>query len=159
MASPTQWTWVCVSSGSWWWTGKPGVLQSMGSQRVRHDWVTELNWTDANIMPPFISTGRPLRMDPWADPATARTDVPPEGMKYGCEGTAALLLADQEPPGEGAALYELLGRQRGVPCSHAEVLQLQRNPESLWSRFLTAALRKQSKGFGSQRSGWVLQTR
>ena len=33
------------SSGSWWWTGKPGVLQSMGSQRVRHNWVTELNWT------------------------------------------------------------------------------------------------------------------
>ena len=45
MASPTQWTWVWVSSGSWWWTGKPGVLQSMGSQRVEHNWVTELNWT------------------------------------------------------------------------------------------------------------------
>ena len=44
MASPTQWTWVWVSSGSWWWTGKPGVLPSMGSQRVGHDWVTELNW-------------------------------------------------------------------------------------------------------------------
>ena len=44
MASPTWWTWVCVSSGSWWWTGKPGVLQSMGLQRVGHDWVTELNW-------------------------------------------------------------------------------------------------------------------
>ena len=42
MASPTQWTWVWASSRSWWWTGKPGVLQSMGSQRVRHDWVTEL---------------------------------------------------------------------------------------------------------------------
>ena len=39
----TQWTWVWVNSGSWWWTGKPGVLQSMGSQRVRHDWATELN--------------------------------------------------------------------------------------------------------------------
>ena len=44
MASPTQWTWVWVNSGSWWWTGKPGVLQSMGSQRVGHNWVTELNW-------------------------------------------------------------------------------------------------------------------
>ena len=44
MASLTRWTWVWVSSGSQWWTGKPGVLQSMGSQRVRHDWVTELNW-------------------------------------------------------------------------------------------------------------------
>ena len=42
MASPTQWTWVWASSGSWWWTGKPGVLQSVGSQRVGHDWVTEL---------------------------------------------------------------------------------------------------------------------
>ena len=38
------WTWVWVNSGSWWWTGRPGVLQSMGLQRVRHDWVTELNW-------------------------------------------------------------------------------------------------------------------
>ena len=44
MASPTQWTWVWVNSGSWWWTGRPGMLQSMGSQRVRHNWETELNW-------------------------------------------------------------------------------------------------------------------
>ena len=44
MASPTQWTWVWISPGNWWWTGKPGMLQSMGSQRVEHDWVTELNW-------------------------------------------------------------------------------------------------------------------
>ena len=46
MASPTQWTWVWVNFRSWWWTGRPGVLQSMGSQRVRHDWATELNWTE-----------------------------------------------------------------------------------------------------------------
>ena len=46
MASPTQWTWVWVNSGSWWWTGKPGMLQSMGSQRVGHKWETELNWTN-----------------------------------------------------------------------------------------------------------------
>ena len=45
MASPTQWTWVWVSFGSWWWTGKPGMLQSMGLQRVRHDSAMELNWT------------------------------------------------------------------------------------------------------------------
>ena len=44
MASPIQWTWGWVGSGSWWWTGKPGVLQTMGSQRVGHDWETELNW-------------------------------------------------------------------------------------------------------------------
>ena len=44
MASPTRWTWVWVNSGSWWWTGRPGVLQFMGSQRVGQNWVTELNW-------------------------------------------------------------------------------------------------------------------
>ena len=44
MASPTQWTWVWVNFGSWWWTRRPGVLRFMGSQRVGHDWVTELNW-------------------------------------------------------------------------------------------------------------------
>ena len=48
MASPTQWTWVWVSSGSWWWTGRPGMLQSMGLQRVAHNWATELNWTELN---------------------------------------------------------------------------------------------------------------
>ena len=46
MASPTQWTWVWLDSRSWWWTGRPGVLQFMGSQRVGHDWMTELNWTE-----------------------------------------------------------------------------------------------------------------
>ena len=50
MASPTQWTWVWVDSGSWWWTGRPGVLQVMGSQRVIHNWVTELNWTELRII-------------------------------------------------------------------------------------------------------------
>ena len=44
MASATQWTWVWASSGRWWWTGKPGVLQSMGCQRVWYNWVTKLNW-------------------------------------------------------------------------------------------------------------------
>ena len=46
MASLTRWTWVWASSGRWWWTGKPGVLQSMGSQRVKHDWGTELKKRD-----------------------------------------------------------------------------------------------------------------
>ena len=45
MASLTQWTWAWVNSGSWWWTGKPGLLQSMGLQRVGHNWATDLNWT------------------------------------------------------------------------------------------------------------------
>ena len=44
-----SWTWVWVNSRSWWWTGRPGVLQSMRSQRVRHDWATERNWTDTSL--------------------------------------------------------------------------------------------------------------
>ena len=48
MASPTQWTWIWVSSRSWWWTGRPGMLQSVGSQRVGHNWATEMNWTELN---------------------------------------------------------------------------------------------------------------
>ena len=48
MASPTQWTWVCVNSGSWWWTGRPGVLQSMVLQRAvtESDMTEQLNWTE-----------------------------------------------------------------------------------------------------------------
>ena len=46
MASLTRWTWVWVNSECWWWTGRPGVLRFMGSQRVGHNWVTELNWTE-----------------------------------------------------------------------------------------------------------------
>ena len=45
-ASLTRWTWVWVNSGSWWWTGSPGMLWFIGSQRVRHDWATKLNWTE-----------------------------------------------------------------------------------------------------------------
>ena len=47
LASLTRWMWVSVNSGSWWWTGRPGILRFMGSQRVGHDWATELNWTEA----------------------------------------------------------------------------------------------------------------
>jgi len=46
MASLTQWTWVSVNSGSWWWIGRPGVLRFMGSQRVGHDWETDLIWSE-----------------------------------------------------------------------------------------------------------------
>ena len=49
IASQTRWMWVWVNPGSWWWTGSPNIspgLQSMGSQRVRHDCMTELNWTE-----------------------------------------------------------------------------------------------------------------
>ena len=49
MASPTQWTWVWVNSGSWWWTGRPGVLQFMVSQS-QTQWVIELNWMRLDVM-------------------------------------------------------------------------------------------------------------
>ena len=49
MASPTQWTWAWVDSGSWWWTGSPGVLRFMGSLRVGHKWETQLNWSSTTF--------------------------------------------------------------------------------------------------------------
>ena len=55
MASLTLWTWVWVSSGSWWWTGKPRGLQLMGSQGIRHSWATELNWRRAPWTLPWES--------------------------------------------------------------------------------------------------------
>ena len=55
MALPTRWTWVWVNSRNWWWTGRPGSLWFMGSQRVGHDWVTELNWTELNRAWPCLT--------------------------------------------------------------------------------------------------------
>ena len=55
MVSPTQWTRVWVNSGSWWQTGRPGVLRSMGSQKVGHDWVTEPNWQYTTYAPICLS--------------------------------------------------------------------------------------------------------
>ena len=54
MASPTQWMWIWVNSRSWWWTGRPGVLRFMGSQRVRHDWATELNCHTGTLFKSFL---------------------------------------------------------------------------------------------------------
>ena len=50
MASPTQWTWVWINSRSWWWSGRPGMLRSMGSQRVRHVCVTELISSKTHVL-------------------------------------------------------------------------------------------------------------
>ena len=57
MASLTQWMRVWVNSGSWWWTGRPGVLQFMRSQRVRHDWATELNWRSGSSFLKIMASG------------------------------------------------------------------------------------------------------
>ena len=82
MALPTRWTWVWVSFGSWWCTGKPGVLQSMGSQRVGHNWATKLNWVSVMVfMGPVLVVvvtlrceikSLPLRLSA-ADPVLCRT--------------------------------------------------------------------------------------
>ena len=74
MASLTQQTWVWVNSSSSWWTGKTGVLQSMGLQRVRRDWATELNWTwclrgfpaDASGKEPLSANAGDLRYGVWS---------------------------------------------------------------------------------------------
>ena len=58
--APTQWTWVWVDSGSWWWTGRPGVLQFMGSQRVGHDWATELKWIFSCVDVPWCVYSSPI---------------------------------------------------------------------------------------------------
>ena len=56
----SQWTWFSVNSGSWWWTGRPGVLQSMGSQRIGHGWVTELNWTNWRVKNDWVTSSYKL---------------------------------------------------------------------------------------------------
>ena len=59
MASPTQWTWVWVNSRSWWWTGRPGMLPSLGPQRVRHHSATELtDWSKACSLKPKRRRGQ-----------------------------------------------------------------------------------------------------
>ena len=55
MASLTRWTWVWVNSRSWWWTGRPGVLRFTGSQRVGHDWATDLVWSDFSPRSLYLS--------------------------------------------------------------------------------------------------------
>ena len=60
-----RWTWVWVNSGSWWWTGRPGVLQSMGSQRVRHNRMMELNWTSL-IHYSFLDPGKTTTSEKYA---------------------------------------------------------------------------------------------
>ena len=109
MASPTQWTWVWVNSGSWWWTGRPGVLQSMGSQRAEHDWVTELNWTDASIWAPLVAQmvkNPPAMWETWVR-SLGWEDPLEEGMV-----THSSILAWRSPWTEGPGRLQSIGSQR-----------------------------------------------
>ena len=67
MAAQTQWTWVWVSSGSWCWTRRPGVLQSMGSQWVGHYWATELNSTSGRVPEACSCSIKSCRMNKWVN--------------------------------------------------------------------------------------------
>ena len=77
MASLTQWTWVWVNSGSWWWTRRPGVLQFMGSQRVGHDWTTELNWTWGKLVSTLQKECQDIRLHTGHNRLSASPWVPP----------------------------------------------------------------------------------
>ena len=88
MASLTRWTWVWVNSGSWWWTGRPGVLRFMGSQRVGHDWATELNWTE-------------LKHIHWASQVALVVKNPPANT--GDLRTSGSIPGSVRSPGEGHA--------------------------------------------------------
>ena len=79
----TRWTWVSVNSGSWWWTGRPGMLQFMGSQRVGHDWATDLIWSEG------------MGESSWRIPSTRWSGVrSPCSFKFsfifGCPGSSLL---------------------------------------------------------------------
>ena len=67
MASQTRWMWVWVNSGSWWWTGRPGVLWFMGSQRVGHNWATELNWISTYVYTVSSSAHTISRRTAWQE--------------------------------------------------------------------------------------------
>ena len=82
MASPTRCTWVWVNSGSWWWTGRPGVLQFMGSQRVGHDWVTELNWTGGSEGKVSACNAGNLGSIPWSRRSPGEGNINP--LQYPC---------------------------------------------------------------------------
>ena len=84
MASLIRWTWVWVNSGSWWWTGKPGVLRFMGSRRVRHYWATELNWTESRYEEiTVLKIVKMLRKNNcWNRLASTSVIILPEGGQY-----------------------------------------------------------------------------
>ena len=74
MASLTRSTWLWVNSGSWGWTGRPGVLWFMGSQRVGHDWVTELNWTYFELL--FVHDELRVVVHSFSDWISSQVELP-----------------------------------------------------------------------------------
>ena len=122
MASLTQWTWVWVNSGSWWWTGRPGMLQAMGSQKVLHVWATELNWTEWDILvffPHLEPVRRENRIERW------QVKIPSF-----CDRVSAWVAE----PGQAAScsIYHIEdSRPKGhVPCRQADRCQQEEGEKS-----------------------------
>ena len=103
MASLTRWTWVSVNSGSWWWTGRPGMLRFMWSQRVGHNWATDLIWTVARQA--SLSMGF-SRQEYWSGlPFPSPGDLPNPGVKPRSPALQADALTS-EPPGKSLRDWE-----------------------------------------------------
>ena len=101
MASPTRWAWVWANSESWWWTGGPGVLWFMGSQRVGHDWATELNWTDTQGMTSLVT--QQLRICHHSRRHRRRGSIPGSGRSPGGGlGSPPQYFCLENPMGRGA---------------------------------------------------------
>ena len=98
MASRTQWTWVWGNSRSWWWTGRPDVLQFMGLQRVRQDWATELNWTELNWvysnLSIYIPSSQSILLRPAGSPSY-----------YKCKYSNLFRLRENRNSGDGAQQF------------------------------------------------------
>ena len=118
-ASLTRWTWVWVNSGSWWWTGRPGMLRFMESQRVGHDWATELNWTDAYSAYQFSSVQSLGCVWLFATPWTAALQAVSNAIQPSCP------LLSPSPP--TFSLSQPQGLFQWVCSSHqvAKVLEFQ----------------------------------
>ena len=91
MASPTQWTWVWVNSRSWWWTGRPGVLQFMGWQRIGHDCATELNWSRLQLN--YCEESRHSRQT-WGTLRRLHRERKNMGLDISCLWTPGLVFGD-----------------------------------------------------------------
>ena len=109
MASLTRWTWVWVNSGRWWWTGRPGVLGFMGSQRVGQEWATDLNWTEGIVRASLVAQ-RVKHL-----PAMLETQLPSLGWEDPLEkemATHSSTLAWRIPWTEEPGGLQFIGPQR-----------------------------------------------
>ena len=97
MASLTQWTWVWVNSGSWWWTGRPGVLQFMGSKRVGHDWATELNWLIIMVMRLTLHSSYQTFLLFWSPPPSPHSHPLDSHLPVSISNTSSLWRLPQLP--------------------------------------------------------------